>query len=127
MNEKARAQITSLEIKLEQQKSRLMETKTRQQIEDGKMEESQGADGKGWKAAVVTRMYEDRLKSLESELEKKVLIICLVTGILKKKIHIKVIIANKQGSFVNKIVLGTNTKWSKKCGGLNSETYLHAY
>lgn len=71
-NEKLRGQITSLEIKLEQQKSKIAETKTRQQIEEGRTDDGQGADGKGWKSAVVTRMYEDRLKSLEAELEKKV-------------------------------------------------------
>lgn len=71
-NEKLRAQITSLEIKLEQQKGRLAESKTRLQIEEGKTDDSQGAEGKGWKSAVVTRMYEDRLKSLEADLDKKV-------------------------------------------------------
>jgi hypothetical protein len=71
-NEKLRAQITSLEIKIEQQKGRMAESRTRLQIEEGKTEDGQGADGKGWKSAVVTRMYEDRLKSLEVEVDKKV-------------------------------------------------------
>lgn len=71
-NEKLRAQVTSLEIKLEQQKGKIAESRTRLQIEEGKTEDAQGVEGKGWKSAVVTRMYEDRLKSLEADLEKKV-------------------------------------------------------
>ncbi|KAH3726744.1 centrosomal protein of 290 kDa-like [Dreissena polymorpha] len=70
-NEKLRAQITSLEIKVEQQKTRLTESKTRLQIEEGRAEEGTAGEGKGWKSAVVTRMYEDRVKSLEADLEKK--------------------------------------------------------
>ena len=70
-NEKLRAQIASLEIKVEQQKSRLSESRTRQQIEEAR-EDGAGTEGGGWKSAVVTRMYEDRVRALEVDLEKKV-------------------------------------------------------
>ncbi|XP_053396760.1 centrosomal protein of 290 kDa-like [Mercenaria mercenaria] len=83
-NEKLRAQITSLEIKLEQQKGKVAESKTRLQIEEGKTEDGQGADGKGWKSAVVTRMYEDRLKSLEAELDKKTKLLSETKTLLKE-------------------------------------------
>ncbi|WAR07060.1 CE290-like protein [Mya arenaria] len=73
-NEKLRANMTSLEIKVEQQKSRLTESKTRLQIEESK-DEGTGGEGRGWKSAVVTRMYEDRVKTLETDLEKKVAVL----------------------------------------------------
>ena len=71
-NEKLRAQLTSLEIKVEQQKREIGESKTRLQIEEGKQEDGEMIESKGWKSAVVTRMYEEKLKSLEADLEKKV-------------------------------------------------------
>ena len=71
-NEKLRAQITSLEIKVQQQKKQIGESKTRLEIEEGKQDDGEMMESKGWKSAVVTRMYEERLKALESELEKKV-------------------------------------------------------
>ena len=71
-NEKLRAQLTSLEIKVEQQKREIGESKTRLQIEEGKQEDGEMMESKGWKSAVVTRMYEEKLKSLEADLEKKV-------------------------------------------------------
>ncbi|XP_060598760.1 centrosomal protein of 290 kDa-like, partial [Ruditapes philippinarum] len=83
-NEKLRAQITSLEIKIEQQKGRMAESRTRLQIEEGKTEDGQGADGKGWKSAVVTRMYEDRLKSLEVEVDKKTKLLSETKTLLKE-------------------------------------------
>ena len=71
-NEKLRAQVTSLEIKSQQQKSKLAESKTRLQIEEGRQDDGNMTDSKGWKSAVVTRMYEERLHALDVELEKKV-------------------------------------------------------
>ena len=71
-NEKLRAQITSLEIKVEQQKREIGEGKTRLQIEEGKQDDGEMMESKGWKSAVVTRMYEERLKALEADLDKKV-------------------------------------------------------
>ena len=74
-NEKQRAQITSLEIKVEQQKKEIGESRTRLQIEEGKQEDGEVGDSKGWKSAVVTRMYEERLKALEADLDKKVCVL----------------------------------------------------
>ncbi|KAL4233575.1 hypothetical protein ACF0H5_008256 [Mactra antiquata] len=83
-NEKLRAQLTSLEIKLEQQKTQLKESRTRLQIEECKTEDGQDGEGKGWKSAVVTRMYEDRLKSLENDLDKKTKLLSETKTLLKE-------------------------------------------
>ncbi|XP_052811330.1 centrosomal protein of 290 kDa-like [Mya arenaria] len=82
-NEKLRANMTSLEIKVEQQKSRLTESKTRLQIEESK-DEGTGGEGRGWKSAVVTRMYEDRVKTLETDLEKKTKLLSDAKTLLKE-------------------------------------------
>ena len=42
------------------------------QIEQARGPRLEGADSKSWKSIVVTRMYEEKLRNTEQEMEKKV-------------------------------------------------------
>lgn len=53
----------------------LFEAKARLEIEEAKKPTSSSSDNKGWKSVVVTRMYEEKLRALEQDVEKKVLYI----------------------------------------------------
>lgn len=71
-NEKLRMEIRNLEVQKEQLNSQLQESRSMSGLERERPGSSANMDSKGWKSAVVTRMYEGKLKDLEKELEKKV-------------------------------------------------------
>ena len=64
----------NLELRGEQNDRELMDTKTKLEIEAAKRPSSTSiaSDQQGWKSAVMTRMYEEKLKGLEADIEKKV-------------------------------------------------------
>ena len=64
-------EIRNLELQREQLNSQLKESKSISELERDRPSTA-AMDSKGWKSAVVTRMYEGKLKDLEKELEKKV-------------------------------------------------------
>ncbi|KAK7503000.1 hypothetical protein BaRGS_00005626, partial [Batillaria attramentaria] len=71
-NEKLRIQIRDLELKGEQNDRELMDTRTKLEIESAKRPTSSVSDTQqGWKSAVMTRMYEEKIKSLETDNQKK--------------------------------------------------------
>lgn len=65
-------EIRNLEVQKEQLNSQLQESRSMSGLERERPGSSANMDSKGWKSAVVTRMYEGKLKDLEKELEKKV-------------------------------------------------------
>lgn len=65
-------EIRNLEVQKEQLNSQLQESRSMSGLERERLGSSANMDSKGWKSAVVTRMYEGKLKDLEKELEKKV-------------------------------------------------------
>ncbi|KAK3096658.1 hypothetical protein FSP39_002154 [Pinctada imbricata] len=69
-NEKLRVEIRNLELQKEQLSSQLKESKSISDLEKERPSTS-SMDSKGWKSAVVTRMYEGKLKDLEKEVDKK--------------------------------------------------------
>ena len=50
----------------------LRETKSRLEMETAKKPSMASLDSQGWKSAVQTRMYEEKIKGLETDIEKKV-------------------------------------------------------
>ncbi|XP_061195068.1 centrosomal protein of 290 kDa-like isoform X3 [Saccostrea echinata] len=70
-NEKLRMEIRNLELQKEQLNSQLQDSKSMTGLERERPGGSGTMDSKGWKSAVVTRMYEGKLKDLEKEMEKK--------------------------------------------------------
>ncbi|XP_055955000.1 centrosomal protein of 290 kDa-like [Patella vulgata] len=69
-NEKLRIDLRTQQMEKEQQTKKLEVTKSKLEIEEAKRPTT-NSDSKGWKSAVVTRMYEDQINSLESDIEKK--------------------------------------------------------
>ncbi|KAJ8314697.1 hypothetical protein KUTeg_006847 [Tegillarca granosa] len=67
-NEKLRIKISNLEVHKEQLESQLHDHKSKTEFGRPSME---AMDSKGWKSVVATRMYEGKVKDLESEIEKK--------------------------------------------------------
>lgn len=65
-------EIRNLEVQKEQLNSQLQESRSMSGLERERPGSSANMDSKGWKSAVVTRMYEGKLKDLEKEVEKKV-------------------------------------------------------
>lgn len=65
-------EIRNLKVQKEQLNSQLQESRSMSGLERERPGSSANMDSKGWKSAVVTRMYEGKLKDLEKELEKKV-------------------------------------------------------
>jgi len=57
---------------IQQLKKDLDEKKTKLEIEEAKRPSTASLDNKGWKSAVVTRMYEGKMKALEEDVDKKV-------------------------------------------------------
>ena len=80
-NEKLRIKITQQSLKVEQLQKELSDVRERQPLSDlhgGALNASTASmEGKGWKSSVLTRMYEGKLKTLEADLEKKVLVFSL--------------------------------------------------
>ncbi|XP_056015074.1 centrosomal protein of 290 kDa-like [Ostrea edulis] len=70
-NEKLRMEIRNLELQKEQLNSQLQDSKSMSGLDRERPGTSGAMDSKGWKSAVVTRMYEGKLKDLEKELDKK--------------------------------------------------------
>ena len=70
-NEHLRIKIRQQELTIEQLTRECDEAKTKH-ILNGTEPEKSGADVRGWKSAVVTRMYEGKMNALEEELSKKV-------------------------------------------------------
>ncbi|BFZ24638.1 hypothetical protein BsWGS_27677 [Bradybaena similaris] len=70
-NEKLRLKIRSLKVLGEQQDKELQTTKTKLEVEAAKKSSLHTMDSYGWKSAVQTRMYEEKIKAMEADLEKK--------------------------------------------------------
>ncbi|XP_070686542.1 centrosomal protein of 290 kDa [Pempheris klunzingeri] len=68
--ERLRGTKTSLEVTNEKLEAELEETKQRLRAALSKPI-AEGADSKAWKASVVTRMFENKMKELEKELSQK--------------------------------------------------------
>ncbi|KAM9673322.1 centrosomal protein of 290 kDa isoform 2-T3 [Trichechus inunguis] len=69
--EKLRIAKNNLEILNEKMTVQLEETGKRLQFAESRGPQLEGADSKSWKSIVVTRMYETKLKELETEIDKK--------------------------------------------------------
>ncbi|XP_062931236.1 centrosomal protein of 290 kDa isoform X3 [Cynocephalus volans] len=69
--EKLRIAKNNLEILNEKMTVQLEETAKRLQIAESRGPQLEGADSKSWKSIVVTRMYENKLKDLETDIAKK--------------------------------------------------------
>ncbi|XP_057342871.1 centrosomal protein of 290 kDa isoform X3 [Manis pentadactyla] len=61
----------NLEILNEKMTVQLEETGKRLQLAESRSPQLEGADSKSWKSIVVTRMYEAKLKKLETDIAKK--------------------------------------------------------
>ncbi|KAF6339055.1 centrosomal protein 290 [Rhinolophus ferrumequinum] len=69
--EKLRIAKNNLEILNEKLTVQLEETGKRLQLAESRGPQLEGADSKSWKSIVVTRMYETKLKELETDIAKK--------------------------------------------------------
>ncbi|XP_072519040.1 centrosomal protein of 290 kDa isoform X2 [Salminus brasiliensis] len=69
--EKLRVEKTSLEVKNEKLTAELEETIQKLVLAQSKGPSLEKADSKSWKSTVVTRLYENKMKDLESEISKK--------------------------------------------------------
>ncbi|XP_064139833.1 centrosomal protein of 290 kDa isoform X8 [Loxodonta africana] len=69
--EKLRIAKNNLEILNEKMTVQLEETGKRLQFAESRGPQLEGADSKSWKSIVVTRMYETKLKELETDIDKK--------------------------------------------------------
>ncbi|KAG7239973.1 hypothetical protein INR49_028105, partial [Caranx melampygus] len=81
--EKLRVTKTSLELNNEKLEAELEETKQRLR-EALSRPIAEGADSKSWKASVVTRMFENKMKELEKELSLKTSILSQLKQQLKE-------------------------------------------
>ncbi|XP_057185912.1 centrosomal protein of 290 kDa isoform X2 [Triplophysa rosa] len=80
--EKLRVTKASLEVTNEKLRAELEETNQRLLLAQSKGLE--GADGKTWKSSVVTRLFENKMKELESDISKKNSTISELKGQLKE-------------------------------------------
>ncbi|XP_013373578.1 PREDICTED: centrosomal protein of 290 kDa isoform X1 [Chinchilla lanigera] len=69
--EKLRIAKNNLEILNEKMTVQLEETGKRLQLAESRGPQLEGADSKSWKSIVLTRMYETKLKELETDIAKK--------------------------------------------------------
>ncbi|XP_050955233.1 centrosomal protein of 290 kDa isoform X6 [Labeo rohita] len=69
--EKLRVTKSSLEVANEKLKAELEETNQRLLLAQSKGPSLEGADSKTWKSSVVARLFENKMKGLESEIAKK--------------------------------------------------------
>ncbi|KAK7121544.1 hypothetical protein R3I93_022587 [Phoxinus phoxinus] len=69
--EKLRVAKASLEVTNEKLKAELEETNQSLLLAQSKESSLQGGDSKTWKSSVVTRLFENKMKGLESEIAKK--------------------------------------------------------
>lgn len=70
--EKLRISKNNLEILNEKMTVQLEETAKRLQLAESRGPPLEGADSKSWKSIVVARMYETKLKELETDIAKKI-------------------------------------------------------
>ncbi|XP_060063320.1 centrosomal protein of 290 kDa-like [Ylistrum balloti] len=70
-NEKLRVDIRNLELQKEQIAAQLSEARSMSATGGDRPTLQTTMDSKGWKSAVVTRMYEGKLKDLETDVSKK--------------------------------------------------------
>ncbi|XP_059169831.1 centrosomal protein of 290 kDa-like [Physella acuta] len=70
-NEKLRMKIRSLEVQGEHQDKELRSTKSKLEVEAAKKPSLASLDSQGWKSAVQTRMYEEKIKSMDADVDKK--------------------------------------------------------
>ncbi|XP_062856826.1 centrosomal protein of 290 kDa [Trichomycterus rosablanca] len=70
-SEKLRVEKASLEVRIEKLKTDLEETNQKLLVAQSKGPSLEGADSRTWKSTVVTRMFEKKMKELESEICKK--------------------------------------------------------
>ncbi|GFO27236.1 centrosomal protein of 290 kda-like, partial [Plakobranchus ocellatus] len=70
-NERLRVKIRTLEVQGEHQDKELVSTKSRLEMEAAKKPSMATLDSQGWKSAVQTRMYEEKIRSMEADIEKK--------------------------------------------------------
>ena len=70
-SEAVRIELAKRDAQLERLQRHLAESRDRLQIE-GVKRQAGSEGGHGWRSAVVTRMYEGKLKAFEEELAKKV-------------------------------------------------------
>ncbi|XP_066505194.1 centrosomal protein of 290 kDa [Hoplias malabaricus] len=71
VSEKLRVEKASLEVKNEKLTVELKEMIQKLQMTQFKEPSLERADGKTWKSAVITRLFENKMKDLESEISKK--------------------------------------------------------
>ncbi|XP_051886600.1 centrosomal protein of 290 kDa isoform X2 [Pristis pectinata] len=70
-SEKLRIAKSNLEIMNEKLSVQLEETNKRLSYAESRAPQLEGADSKSWKSIVVTRMYESKIKEMETDLAKK--------------------------------------------------------
>ena len=61
-----------MEVQGEHQDKELVSTRSRLEMETAKKPSMATLDSQGWKSAVQTRMYEEKIRGMEADLEKKV-------------------------------------------------------
>ncbi|XP_071791224.1 centrosomal protein of 290 kDa-like [Asterias amurensis] len=69
--EKLRVSHSQVSLDKERLQRQLEESHEKLQIEQARGPRLEGADSKSWKSIVVTRMYEEKLRNTEQEMEKK--------------------------------------------------------
>nr|XP_056702499.1 centrosomal protein of 290 kDa [Euleptes europaea] len=69
--EKLRIAKNSLEIINEKLTAKLEETVRKLSLAESRLPQLEGADSKGWKSIVITRMYENKMKEMDADIAKK--------------------------------------------------------
>ncbi|XP_060101141.1 centrosomal protein of 290 kDa [Heteronotia binoei] len=69
--EKLRITKNSLEIINEKLTAKLEETVRKLSLAESRNSQLEGADSKGWKSIVITRMYENKMKEMDADIAKK--------------------------------------------------------
>ncbi|XP_048357510.1 centrosomal protein of 290 kDa [Sphaerodactylus townsendi] len=82
--EKLRIAKNNLEIINEKLTAKLEETVRKLSLAESKNPQLEGADSKGWKSIVITRMYENKMKEMDADIAKKEQTITELKHILKK-------------------------------------------
>nr|XP_015208279.1 PREDICTED: centrosomal protein of 290 kDa isoform X3 [Lepisosteus oculatus] len=85
--EKLRIAKNNLELTNEKLRVQLEETNQRLSIAESRGPQLEGADSKSWKSIVVTRMYESKMKELESDIARKNSSITDVKQLLKEAVE----------------------------------------
>ncbi|KAL8221662.1 UNVERIFIED_CONTAM: hypothetical protein K2H54_073925 [Gekko kuhli] len=82
--EKLRIAKNSLEIINEKLTAKLEETVRKLSLAESRNPQLEGADSKGWKSIVITRMYENKMKEMDADIAKKNQTISELKNILRK-------------------------------------------